>query len=403
MIRSPIRRSMFVLAVVGLLASSVAAPVVAKPPPGKGPASDSAVLFASDGMRQDLVEKYAAQGLMPTMASFLKHGASATGQRPADPGAAEHRRRLVHARDRRVAGRPRLDQQHVPHQRQPFANTHRRRSAPGVLQAESIAQAAERGGMKVAQVEWAGGAQRDDPGPDDRLPVASSRAAAWPRTSSAAGDAIFDDARSSPRSASSSTTPPAMPARRRSRRRADRRDRLDGNLPATYSPAQGDAPARARRQRPTSTASTPTSSTARTTARPTTTRSCSRARRDARRRGRRPRQGRARRRQGQDPAAAPSTARPAGMLVKVEELDPDLSQRPPVPHVGEPRAIATWPTWPGEPGFTGDFAEYLAADVPDLDRRRLRDPRGRASSARRPTSSRACTGRPATSRCSSTC
>ena len=41
------------------------------------------------------------------------------------------------------------------------------------------------------------------------------------------------------------------------------------------------------------------------------------------------------------------------------------------------RAIASWPTWAGEPGFTGDFAEYVAAEVPDLDRRRLRDPRGR--------------------------
>jgi Type I phosphodiesterase / nucleotide pyrophosphatase len=39
---------------------------------------------------------------------------------------------------------------------QPFAN---RTTAftPGVLQAETIAQAAERGGKKVAQIEWAGG------------------------------------------------------------------------------------------------------------------------------------------------------------------------------------------------------------------------------------------------------
>ena len=79
-------------------------------------------------------------------------------QRPADAGAAEHRRRLVHARDRRVAGRARLDQQHVPHQRRAVRQLDRRRSArPSILQAETLAQAAERGGKKVAQIEWAGG------------------------------------------------------------------------------------------------------------------------------------------------------------------------------------------------------------------------------------------------------
>ena len=39
----------------------------------KGP-DDNAVFFASDGMRQDLVAKYAAQGVMPTMSEFLKKG-----------------------------------------------------------------------------------------------------------------------------------------------------------------------------------------------------------------------------------------------------------------------------------------------------------------------------------------
>jgi 2',3'-cyclic-nucleotide 2'-phosphodiesterase (5'-nucleotidase family) len=53
----------------------------------------------------------------------------------------------------------------------------------------------------------------------------------------------------------------------------------------------------------------------------------------------------------------------AGMLVKVEELTPDLS-RVRLFHTSVSRAIATWPTWPGEPGFTGDFAEYLAQKFP---------------------------------------
>ena len=49
-------------------------------------------------------------------------------QRAAHPGAAEHGRRLVQPRDRRVAGRPRLHQQHVPHQRPAVRRTARRRS-----------------------------------------------------------------------------------------------------------------------------------------------------------------------------------------------------------------------------------------------------------------------------------
>ena len=54
--------------------------------------TDKAVSFASDGLRQDLVERYAGQGVMPTMADFLKKGASATGgglltQAPSNTGA----------------------------------------------------------------------------------------------------------------------------------------------------------------------------------------------------------------------------------------------------------------------------------------------------------------------------
>ena len=39
----------------------------------------------------------------------------------------------------------------------PFGGTRTSAFDSGALQAESIAQAAERGGLKVAQVEWAGG------------------------------------------------------------------------------------------------------------------------------------------------------------------------------------------------------------------------------------------------------
>ncbi|HSK25920.1 MAG TPA: 5'-nucleotidase C-terminal domain-containing protein, partial [Jiangellales bacterium] len=52
----------------------------------------------------------------------------------------------------------------------------------------------------------------------------------------------------------------------------------------------------------------------------------------------------------------------AGMLVKVETLTGDLSQVR-LFHTSVTRAIATWPGW-SEPGFTGDFAEYLAQTFP---------------------------------------
>ena len=53
---------------------------------------DTAVFFAADGMRQDIVAKYAAKGLLPTMSSFLKKGTSASGnglltQAPPNTGA----------------------------------------------------------------------------------------------------------------------------------------------------------------------------------------------------------------------------------------------------------------------------------------------------------------------------
>ena len=88
-----------------------------------------------------------------------------------------------------------------------------------------------------------------------------------------------------------------------------------------------------------------------------------------------------------------------GMLVKVEELTDDASQ------VRLFHTSVTAPTrrradWPGEPGFEGDFDEYVARRSRP---RRLATSRSsrRASSARRPTSSRACTGRNRITRCSS--
>jgi 2',3'-cyclic-nucleotide 2'-phosphodiesterase (5'-nucleotidase family) len=52
----------------------------------------------------------------------------------------------------------------------------------------------------------------------------------------------------------------------------------------------------------------------------------------------------------------------AGMLVKVEELTPDLSQVR-LLHTSVARANARWPGW-SEAGFSGDFEEYVAQKFP---------------------------------------
>ena len=65
---------------------------------------------------------------------------------------------------------------------------------PNVLQAESIAQSAERGGLKVAQVEWAGGRNATIQGPTiDFQSFFSGRGVAT-NFIGKAGDVLFDDA-----------------------------------------------------------------------------------------------------------------------------------------------------------------------------------------------------------------
>ncbi len=130
--------------------------VHSKPFDGK---SDKAVFFAADGLRQDLVAKYAE--FLPTMRSFLKKGVRAADhglltQAPPNTGAGWYTLATgawpgVHGSTNNTF--------HI--NGQAFANRTAAFDPPTattqVLQAETIAQSAERGGKKVAQVEWAGG------------------------------------------------------------------------------------------------------------------------------------------------------------------------------------------------------------------------------------------------------
>jgi 2',3'-cyclic-nucleotide 2'-phosphodiesterase (5'-nucleotidase family)/predicted AlkP superfamily phosphohydrolase/phosphomutase len=150
---------------VGVLLAATAAVAAALVAATAGPASTSATLapgkesvifFAADGLRQDLVESYAAKGLMPTMDKLLRTGAKADGnglltQAPPNTGAGWYSLATgawpgVHGSTNNTFA---INGQAMANRTAAFDS--------GVLQAETLAQAAERGGKKVAQIEWAGG------------------------------------------------------------------------------------------------------------------------------------------------------------------------------------------------------------------------------------------------------
>ncbi|MGE5459221.1 MAG: 5'-nucleotidase C-terminal domain-containing protein, partial [Solirubrobacterales bacterium] len=115
------------------------------------------VLFAADGMRPDLMERYAAEGAMPTYRRMMETGVKgvnglvqafppntgvgwytlATGAYPGEHGSTNNTFfRTGDAFNNRTAA---------------FSG--------GVLQADTIAEAAERAGRKVVSIEWAGGSR----------------------------------------------------------------------------------------------------------------------------------------------------------------------------------------------------------------------------------------------------
>ena len=156
-------RALALFSAVSLIVGLVAAPVAAAPPPSGKPSTDKAILFSSDGMRPDLMEKYAAEGQMPTYADLMAKGVRgdngmlqafppntgvgwytmATGTWPSEHGSTNNT--FFRTGDA-------------------FANR-TSFSGAGVLQADTIANAAERAGKKVAQIEWVGGRAANIAGP----------------------------------------------------------------------------------------------------------------------------------------------------------------------------------------------------------------------------------------------
>jgi 2',3'-cyclic-nucleotide 2'-phosphodiesterase (5'-nucleotidase family)/predicted AlkP superfamily phosphohydrolase/phosphomutase len=155
-------RSLAVLSLVALLVSSVPVTSAAPSPKGK-PSTGKAIFYAADGMRPDLMAQYAAEGAMPTYAELLAKGVAgenglvqsfppntgvgwytlATGTYPGEHGSINntfHRVGEANFNNRTGLGQ-------------------------SILQADTIQQAAERAGQKVASVEWVGSRTHNLAGP----------------------------------------------------------------------------------------------------------------------------------------------------------------------------------------------------------------------------------------------
>ncbi len=150
---------------LGLLLAAAYAPApraLAAPPPSK-PTAEKVIFFASDGMRPDLMEQYAAAGEMPTYAQLMAQGVRG------DNGL------LQGFPPNTGVGWYTLSTGTWPGEHGSTNNTFFRTgqlftqttsfSTSGILQADSLAAAAERAGKKVAQIDWVGGRNQGVNGP----------------------------------------------------------------------------------------------------------------------------------------------------------------------------------------------------------------------------------------------
>ena len=143
------------LVVVALLLTPVSSLATPAQSPASAPLANKVVFFAADGMRPDLMEKYAAQGAMPTYAALMAQGVKgvnglvqafppntgvgwytlATGAYPGEHGSTNNT--FFRSGD-----------SNFNNSTSSFTN--------GILQADTIQQAAERAGKVVVSVEWSG-------------------------------------------------------------------------------------------------------------------------------------------------------------------------------------------------------------------------------------------------------
>jgi 2',3'-cyclic-nucleotide 2'-phosphodiesterase (5'-nucleotidase family)/predicted AlkP superfamily phosphohydrolase/phosphomutase len=351
------------------------------------PETDRAVFFAADGMRQDILEEHGLgvgkkKWHLPEFDEFLKHGVRAVDhglmtQAPPNTGAGWYSLATgawpgVHgSTNNTFHANGNINGQNFNSRTAAFDTNIGGVATCGsppssdncehVLKAETLAQSAERGGLKVAQMEWAGGRAAKIKGPTiDFQAFFSGRGVAtnfigkageplfdhaaniaafglqFDHPAGYAGQAPFAGAAPKPATGWTNVPPSASPAMEMRLRVLDfgidkyglnayiydsKNDRRVGYDRVLFSKTKNGADAVADL------------------------------------------------REGEladvkvKIADGPSAGLTAGMLVKVERLSRDLSQVR-LFHTSVSRAIAIWPTWPGEPGFTGDFAEYLAQKFP---------------------------------------
>mgnify|MGYP001248217939 CR=1 FL=1 len=154
---STFRRAFALIVTIALCFSLLPATAFASPSSAPNAVNnEKVVFFVADGMRQDLAEQFASQKMMPALNSLIRTGVLATDgglltQAPPNTGAGWYS--LATGAWPGVTGSTN-NTFHI--NGAPFANRTASFDAGG-LQAETLAQSAERGGRKVAQIEWAGG------------------------------------------------------------------------------------------------------------------------------------------------------------------------------------------------------------------------------------------------------
>jgi 2',3'-cyclic-nucleotide 2'-phosphodiesterase (5'-nucleotidase family) len=335
-----------VAVLLSLAPAATAAPLDRNAPignaPGHAPKAQSGpvLLFAADGLRQDIVERYGKA--LPGFNELVKKGASG-----ANGGM------LTQAPPNTGAGWYTLATGAWPAVHGSTNNTfHRINQAPsartaafdaGVLQAETIAQAAERGGKRVIQMEWAGGRNGAINGPTiDFRSFFSGRGVTTtyvspddqPQLISSFG-LQYDQVTLAPATGWTNVPESNSPALETHMRVLDFGvDKYGMDAYIYDSTADGQTnydrvmfvPTADAKDGDDSVADIPEGELADVKV---------------------------------EIDGGPSDGLTAGILLKVERLSDDASQVR-LFHTSVSRANASWPTWPGEPGFTGDFAEFVA-------------------------------------------
>ncbi len=311
--------------------------------------------FVSDGLRQDAVQSYAQGGLLPGFSKLLKRGARATDggmltQSPPNTGAGWYS--LATGAWPGVTG----STNNTFHNNSQAFTARTSAFDKGVLQAETIAQAAERGGKKVAQIEWAGGSGGAINGPtvdfrvfdsgrgvttnfiapSDRAAFVTAFGLQFDHPAGFAGQAPFAPA--APSAATGWTDvptsySPALEMRMRVLDAGTDKYGLDAyvydstndnavNFDRVLLSLGKDAAAKVADLRKGEWADVKVAI-----------------------------------------VGGPRDGRKAGMLVKVEELNGDASKVR-LFHTSVSRGVASWPAWAGEPGFAGTFEDFFAERFP---------------------------------------